>query len=286
MLNMIQKHIAFCALLLLALFLTGCDGSQNKQTDLARKRRKEKNEKRNEAIIRKNEQIDIDLLRQMVENEKKMCPKDVGAGITVEDVELKDTAMIIRCECRNENFLKALDSDLKDDVRKSITLSICQNENDVKRMRLLKKTNTAIVYLFNDDTKKQSYTLSIPADQLPDSIPSPKIVEHMARTMFVNNLNSDLPQKISNVMTQQKAELLGDDVVISIVCDEDVVDMDKVKETAKENKRTMLQAMKNDPEGTAFLKTVEGLNCNIVYRYQGSQSGKTVDIAITKNDMN
>ena len=263
-----------------------CDSSQSKQTELARKRRREKNEARNKAVIQKNEQIDMQLLMKMVENEKAQCPKDVGGGMVVEDVELKDTAMIIYCECKNHNMMKALDSGLKDDVRNSIVLSICQNENDLKRIKLLRKTNTSIVYLFINDSRNQSHEMIITPDEMPDSIPSEKTVNDFTRKMFVNNLNVDLPQQMNQAMVQQKASVEADNIVLHIICDEDFVDMDRLKASVKESKKNMLEAMKNDPEGLAFIKAVQGIQCNVIYRYRGNKSNKIVDIVIYNKEMN
>lgn len=281
-----MKHFVFTFIIpIMALFLLACDGSQGSQTELARKRRREKNEARNEAIVKKNEQIDLELLRQMVENEKAQCPKDVGSGITVQDVELKDSAMCVTCKCQNRNLLNAMDSGLKDDVRESIILSVCQNDNDIKRIQILKKTKTSIIYLFKNYAGKSEQKIVIPPEELPDSIPSEQMVRDVTRKMFVNNLNLDLPMQISDAMIQQKALINGDDIILLIQCDESMIDMDRMKMSANENKKNMLAAMKNDKEGMTFLNTVDALGCNIIYRYCGDKSKKTVDIIILKNEM-
>ncbi len=276
-----------CLLFFLALtLLTACDGSQSSQTELARKRRREKNEARNEAVIRKNEQIDIELLKKMIDNENQQCPKDVGGGILVNKVELKDTAMVVSCECENENLMRALDSDMKDDIKKSILCSICQNDDDLSRMKLLKKTNTSIVYLFINNDGTQTHEMVLQAHELPDSVPSEQTTKELTRKLFISNLNVDLPQQIDKAMTQQKAVLEGDNIILLIICNEDVVDMDAMKGSVRESKNNMMKAMRSDPESKTFLKTVKGIDCNIIYRYKGNKSGKTVDIKILKNELN
>lgn len=280
-----MKSLHSLLIIFFLLTMVACDGSQSRQTDLTRKRRKEKNELRNQAVIEKNEQIDAELLKKMVENENAQCPKNVGSGIVVESVVLKDTAMIVSCRCENQNLLNAFNTGLKEDIRQSIILSICQNENDVKRMQLLRKTNTGIVYVFDDDKANQKTMMSIPPEELPDSIPSEQTIQKISRQLFVNNLNSDLPQQIGQGMIQQRAVLEADNIVLFIACDEDVIDMGRLKDTIKENKANMLTAMKSDSEGKSFLNAVSSFNCNIIYRYYGSKSKKTVDIQILKSEM-
>lgn len=281
----LYRFLYILQVMTLTLFVSSCDNNPGKQAEKARIRRKEKNEAKNEAIIKKNEQIDLQVLNQMVDNENANCPKDVGAGIMVQSVTLQDKMMVVNCICTNEKIIKAVQGGLREDVRQSILLSLCQTEDDLKRMRLLRKTHTDISYQFNSADGVRLPQMIIHANELPQEIPSQEKVDSLTRVMFLNNLNADLPQNISDAMIQEKAVLEEDNIVLYVKCDEDIIDVNMMIQKKNENKIDMLNVMRADTEGMSFLNSVRRLDCNIIYRYYGDKSQKRVDIKILKNEM-
>ncbi len=274
-------------LLLLCSFILffSCDNDQKKRTEALRQTRKEQKEKLNQRANQHYANLDRELVQKMVDGENSKCPQVMGGGMMITEVSLEDSVMAIYCDCQNPNMVKALNNGLKDDIRQSILLSVCQNDDDVKKMKLLKKTDTGIAYYFLTPDKKQKHLIYLSPEELPMGIPSQQTVDSITRVMFLNNLNADLPATIGQGMVQKKASLDGDDIILMIECDESVIDMDKLINMNRQNKQAMLEAMHSDEQGRAFFNAVKGLNCNIIYRYYGNNSKKKTDIKFLKNEL-
>lgn len=283
----IMSKFYFLIFLLFALIvLFSCDNDQKNRTDALRKSRKEQKELFNQRANQHNARLDRELVQKMVEGENNKCPQVMGGGMMITEVSLEDSAMAIYCDCQNPNMIKALNNGLKDDIRQSILLSICQNNDDVKKMKLLKKTHTGIAYFFITPDKKKKHLIYLSPEELPVVIPSRQTVDSLTRVMFLNNLNADLPETIGHGMIQQRAILNGNDIIIMIECDESLIDMDKLSNMNQQNKQAMLEAMHTDEQGRAFFNAVRGLNCNIIYSYYGNSSNKKTDIIFLKNELN
>lgn len=279
------KSYLFIFLLFALIVLFSCDNDQKKRTDALRQARKEQKEMLNQRANQHNANLDRELVQKMVDGENSKCPQVMGSGMMITEVSLEDSAMAIYCDCQNPNMLKALSNGLKDDIRQSILLSICQNDDDVKKMKLLKKTDTGIAYYFMTPDKNQKHLIYLSPEELPVVIPSQQTVDSITRVMFLNNINADLPATIGQGMVQKKAMLDDDDIILMIECDESVIDMDKLINMNRQNKQAMLEAMHSDEQGRAFFNAVKGLNCNIIYRYYGNNSNKKTDIKFLKNEL-
>ena len=263
-----------------------CENDQKKRTDALRQTRKEQKEQFNQRANQHNARLDRELIQKMVDGENNKCPQVMGGGMMITKVTLEDSVMAIYCDCQNPNMVKALNNGLKDDIRQSILLSICQNDDDVKKMKMLKKSDIGIAYFFITPDKKQKHLIYLSPEELPMMIPSQQTVDSLTRVMFLNNLNADLPMIIGKGMVQQKAILNGDDIILMISCDESLIEMDKLIAMNQQNKQAMIDAMRTDKQGMAFLNAVKGLNCNIIYRYYGDSSNKNTDIKFLKNELN
>ena len=278
---------SICLLLFFAFIVfLSCDNDQKKRTNALRQTRKEQKEMLNQRANQHNARMDRQLVQDMVDGENSKCPQVMGGGMMITEVALNDSAMVIYCDCQNPNMIKALNNGLKDDIRQSILLSLCQNDDDVKKMKLLKKTGTGIAYFFLTHDKQQKHLIYLNPEELPQQIPSQQTVDSLTRVMFLNNLNADLPESIGKGMVQQKAILQGNDIILMISCDETIIDMDKLISLNSQNKQAMLEAMQDDEQGRAFFNAVKGLNCNIIYRYYGNSSNKKTDIIFLKNEFN
>ena len=271
--------------LFLFFLLYSCGNNQKNQTDLIRQRRKERREFQNDSINNKNAQVDKELLLKIIESENNHCPQDAGIGITIKGINLVDSEMIINCLYDNNVFQKTLSGSLKDDIKQCIIFSLCKNDDDIKKMKLLKRTHTSLVYLFQTNNNRNNIKLVISPNELPEAIPSLDEIENSTRNLFVNRLNMDLPQTINRGMIQKAVKNEGDDIVLYIECDENILNMDNLISLKDDNKAAILHAMKHDDEGNILLNTINSLNCCLVYRYYGNKSNKTADIRFTKSDI-
>ena len=111
-------------------------------------------------------------------------------------------------------------------------------------------------------------------------------VDSMNREMFLKNMNKGLPMSIGKGLTQQKTEYEGDYAVLYVLCDENIIDLGKMRVQKADVKANILDGIKQDPEADSFIKAVKAVKCGIIYRYYSDNPDTPpVDIIIENKEL-
>lgn len=97
--------------------------------------------------------------------------------------------------------------------------------------------------------------------------------------------NEALPQQVERGMTMESVALEGSSIVYLCRMNEDLYDIDMFRQVKSEMKKGIVEGTPIDFETEAFFKTIVESNYNLVYRYKGSASGKSLDIVITPEEI-
>lgn len=105
----------------------------------------------------------------------------------------------------------------------------------------------------------------------------------------IEQLNTMLPMNLGNGFTMEKVTSDGDAIVYNIKCDENDIDMEMMEQSKDELRTNSLAQLKSqkraDKNFASLLKYCQDNGKNIVYRYVGTPSGKTVDIIIESDEI-
>lgn len=105
----------------------------------------------------------------------------------------------------------------------------------------------------------------------------------------IEQLNAMLPMNLGNGFTMEKVSSEGDGIIYSIKCDENELDMDMIEQNKQELHDSTLAQLKREKRSNknfaSLLEFCKENNKKIIYRYIGSHSGKTVDVAIEADEI-
>ncbi|MCM1370158.1 MAG: hypothetical protein NC204_07275 [Candidatus Amulumruptor caecigallinarius] len=106
----------------------------------------------------------------------------------------------------------------------------------------------------------------------------------------IEQLNSMLPMNLGNGFTMEKVSSDGDGIVYTIKCDDNEIDMNMMEENKEELRQNTLAQLKqqkrsNNKDFATLLDYCKESNKNIIYKYVGNPSKKTVEISINTNEI-
>lgn len=115
-------------------------------------------------------------------------------------------------------------------------------------------------------------------------ISNPSEAFHDALTLKFFTESGELPMTIEDGMTITKMNLEGRNIVITVEMDENLYDIDLLRESAGDLATSLIdEANSGDPEIGAFLDLCKVSHSGLTYRYKGNYTGKYADVNLSSD---
>lgn len=101
----------------------------------------------------------------------------------------------------------------------------------------------------------------------------------------IREYQKKLPATAEAGMVIKKVSIEGNYVMYLVECDEDVYDMNSMKEVSSEIKQDMLESMPAEPFFKIFAENCKKANVGICYRYKGTSSGQSFVVRISPEEL-
>lgn len=225
-------------------------------------------------------------LEKLVKEINDQCPIKAGELGEVTGAEVKEEGAVFTLMVDETVFnIDALNSN-PDIIRQSLLESLKNPSDEVKALvDELKLCNSSLTYIYKGKTSGKTTSVTITSDEIKnaskmstsDQDPEALLNAQIAVT------NVQLPLQIDEATIMTRLEREGNCVVYYYEVDETLVDFDYLEENASsvEEMLTMqLQQQKYDVGSATFIRACKENNTNIVYRYIGTNTGRTLSFTV------
>lgn len=224
-------------------------------------------------------------LQQQINVLKAELPISIGTLGEFSDIDYDGINIIYKISV-NENVcnLDYLNNN-KSLMRNNAVMMLRGREEGVNSIsKLIGNTDAglSIIYIGKDSGKEARITLSKSeikkametADQYdPESV----LAQQVAASQ------SMLPQKIDEVTTVERMYVQGDSFFYIYSIDENKTDMEVIEYNKSEMRKDLQLVLKTN--GAPLARLCKEANKNIIYRYKGSISGKSIDFKFSPNEL-
>lgn len=229
-------------------------------------------------------------LKHEIEIANRNCPMDLGMAGSIkslsydEDALNVETLFIIKDNMISIDFLK----NNENVSRQNMKLALAAPQFN-ELLKLIVDANASMTYAYQSPATGETYKTTMTHSDLKSILDNP-ISDQERRNMILNNQiileNRQFPQQIEAGMTMTQLFDDGDKLVYVIEMDEDLYDMSLLQEAVGEVKRNILDSnLFGDPTMKVIAENISSLGKGITLRYKGDQTGLTVDIPFSPNEI-
>ena len=226
-------------------------------------------------------------LEKMAKEANESCPFSIGMVGEITSIEF---------DGKNLVFYASVDEDFVDlDVleqnpelaKEGAFQAMFSNANaeTKKLMEELEKANAGLRAVYKGKTSGRTVSFTISYDELKKRSDNPS--EAMDPDEFLEQnvrvTNNQCPVSVETGIVMQEVFVEGSNVVYLYSMDEDLYDIDQMEENRSEAQALLDDEIRNlerDAAGKQFLDACRNAHKNIIYRYVGSASGKSVDFFV------
>lgn len=227
-------------------------------------------------------------LEKMAKEANEDCPFSIGMVGEITSIEFDGQNLVFYASA-DEDFvdLDVLEQNpelAKEGAFQSL-FSNADADNTKKLMEELEKANAGLRVVYKGQTSGRTVSFTISYDELKKRSDNPS--EAMDPDEFLEQnvrvTNNQCPVAVETGIVMQEVFVEGSNVVYLYSMDEDLYDIDQMNENRSEAQALLDDEIRNlerDPAGKSFLDACRNAHKNIIYRYVGSASGKSVDFFV------
>lgn len=232
-------------------------------------------------------------------NGNKVCPELIEAanqinskvpfilvdGMEIVNVAYEDSTYTTSYQIDNESIpFEKIGAFQKE--HKQSALAIVQNSKGKESENYHKFVEyhvTKIDKYINKQTG-ESVSIIISPEEIEEALKEP--LSDLAKLeQTINMQRKMLPSEIDEGFVLKEIEITGEKVIMSVSVDEDIYDMDKVKELKDDLKTNIVRQFLTDPAQRRFCQQLAAANCGLIYRYYGNQSFLETNIDFSSGDI-
>ena len=231
-------------------------------------------------------------LKSQIERANKDCPIPIFEGKSeVSAIKLEDGCITyyFTYDSSYDNYLSKIknNSSLKEGFLCSfLCMNAQQNGLGDRLMDKLIEENVGLKIIIN-----QSQATNFECKMTPDDIKqfrekfklNPHEAMYNIMSLNVEAEKEQLPMEIDEGMIMTDYTLDGDNILVTMIVDEDLYEMDAFRENADLIRESMVDEGQNDPEAKALLDLCKVSHTGLVYRIVGSKTKKYVDVQISSD---
>lgn len=224
-----------------------------------------------------------DHLKELAKKANDECPISMGMMGEISSIEF-DGKDIVYFASVDEDWVD-LDvmKENKEEAKQGILQYFTAPSKDVDEMlKELEKSDAGIKYVYEGKKSGKKVEIRLTVKEIKDAIANPMNPEELL-AQDVRVTNDECPMEVDEGMVITEILIEGSDVVYVCQVDETLFDMDDFetnREAAQAALEEYMASLANDPSGKAFLNHCKNAGKDIVYRYQGTTTGKVSDFRI------
>lgn len=230
-------------------------------------------------------------LKAVIGVANKQCPMDMGQAGKITSITYDGENVVYNFQI-NEEFanIDALKKN-PDSMKESIKAMFRNPAEEVKKMfEMMVDCNAGLQVIFVGDKSGDKATAELTADEIKETLnakPDESQSELTKLEAQVKMANVQFPMKAGEEIEIEKMELSDESVIYICKVNEDMSDINLMKENAEAVKKGIVATLSNqkDAASQSFLQTCVNCNRDIVYRYIGNQSGNQHDVVITVDEV-
>lgn len=229
-------------------------------------------------------------LKLAIEAASKQCPMSMGTAGEVTDIDF-DGKDVIYSLSMNEDYVN-LDALEKNPaaMKSGVTAMFNNPKGEIKTLlELMVASEAGVKYRYKGQTSGKEIEFYLSTEDLKDLLNKDMSQEESDRKKLeelVNVTNVSCPTRVDETTVLDNLTIESDNVVYNYTVDEKAVDMDTMEENLEAMKQSIKGALNvGDPAIKTFLQACAADNKNLVYRYKGDTSGKTVDCVLEVSEI-
>ena len=241
---------------------------------------------------RRNRTLFDNSLESQIERANRDCPIPIMEGKSeVSAIKLEDDCITYYFKYDNsfDDYLSKIknSTSLKEGFLCSfLCMNAQQNGLGDRLMDKLIEENLGIKYVINQ-SKANAFECKMAPAEIKHFREKFKLNPHEAMYNIIKlDLEAEkeqLPMEIDEGMTMTDYELDGNNIIMTIIVDEDLYELDAFRENEELIRESMVDEGQYDPESKALLDLCKVSHTGLIYRTVGNKSKKKVDVHISSD---
>lgn len=228
-------------------------------------------------------------IQRSVDEYKKTLPVNVEGFGRISDVYFdknEKNVVLVYYIYDDENVLPLIKSDRELFSRIMALNLMLDRDNDMEKDFMINgliEIKGTLTLMFKDILTNELVDVTLSAQQLKEIIKNDLSEDEICTQLIeseISRSNLSCPEIVDEGLIMTSVQHIGNYVVYNYVADENIYDIELIKNNADEVKAEMIQTLK-DPGVRDFLININKIYNGIKYVYQGDQSGRTAEIVIT-----
>lgn len=232
----------------------------------------------------------VSQLKKEVSKFNASLPVSMGSlgDITSITFDENDNMLVMSCMI-NDDFMTYEDWEKSDKRANMRSFKALLNEYPLKGLgEMLSDVNAGLAIDYQWRQSGKTMRLTLPADEIKETIENPMSEEQKSQAIldtFISGAVAECPSEIEEGIFMVNVFDDGENVVYVFDVDEDIYDMDLMKESAAEIKSNIKANIMSDATFTQLAKNLKVAHRGLEYRYIGNISGETMNIVFPENSL-
>lgn len=226
-------------------------------------------------------------LKEAIEEGKRMCPFPIGeiGKITDMDYNMGKNEVTMYYTITDAYTFANLSNNpqlIKENMK-----MILAGEKFKEMIELMIEANASFICDFKEQGTGKSVKIELNHQDLNEMLNGEKYKSMSNEDLVKNQVtmeNNNCPYEIAPGLTIIKVFEEGNNVIYECSVDEEMYSVSLIQENLDEIKESIKEYFKG-PAVATLSEIYSELNKSIIYRYKGSESGKSVDVEITGEDL-
>jgi len=216
-----------------------------------------------------------------IESYRSLWPMEVDNGISITgmDYDRDNECIIIKYHAEGDNY--DFNGMTQETFKETMKLMFVSDELNFLNEYIT--TGNLNVRIETTDTNGKAFTATFTAEEIADLQNLQLTEKDIARSILKNQTDSErssYPQSLGTGLTATDSYIEGDNYYYLVTVDDDLYDIDSY--TSKESRDMCITGIRQEPEAVELLREA---NLNIVYKYKGKHSGRTVTVTINSFEL-
>jgi len=226
-------------------------------------------------------------LKSAIDDVNSELPEDLGDGMTLTSAALSDDGEFVEfnVKCNDDATLLALKQG-KEATKELMKYSLVSAAKEDKDIQELFKYEVGIRYIYNDDNLQA--TIEVPYSEikeLEESDMSKSDMNERLLKITIKAADEACPTDMGDGMSMQSVKLSGDDVVYTFMLDENLYNINLLKQNLGQFKDAALKDAISDEDSRDEIKLIYDNKKNMVYQWVGDQTRTNYSLKISNAEI-
>ena len=224
-------------------------------------------------------------LKNIIKEVSKECPIQVDQYTSIVNMEYSHNTIVITYGVGLMNWDAFRSNEAA--LRSNILLGFANQQNEFfkKFIEAVIRANVDMRLIFIDG-KGRNFSVYFTVEELKANMPGVDADPEMLLKSVYDNVKMQIPMEVVKGLTIKDVQLDKKSFVYIYECDESIIDIDNLNNNLSEIKKGIIEnIVVNGVTLQSLTSGIKATNRNLVYKYVGSSSGKTVIVSIESDEL-